>query len=266
MQLTRRYTKQHGFTLVELLLSMVFGLIVLSGVTYVYVSVISSSSSTLQNTKLNSQVATMMAVISADIRRAGYWANATHEEPSDNPFNVDDDTLLVIVNSMADSSKILENTDQSGSCVLYSYDRNINGVVDALGVDNELFGVRLNDGAVEMRLAGSVSDADSCTDGTWEVISDKTLYTVTELSFNPVNSACINSSEPNDVDAVGDGNNVIDDDAEFDCYNVTPQTGDITVETREVLITLAARLNRDTDVRTQIAQAVRVRNDVVRIR
>ena len=43
-------------------------------------------------------------------------------------------------------------------------------------------------------------------------------------------------------------------------------SGDITVETREIAITLTANLTNDTFVRLTQAQNVRVRNDLVRVR
>ncbi|MDG1733513.1 MAG: prepilin-type N-terminal cleavage/methylation domain-containing protein [Thalassotalea sp.] len=47
----KQKNKQNGFTLIELMLSMVFGLIVLSGVIYIYIAVISSTSSALKSIK-----------------------------------------------------------------------------------------------------------------------------------------------------------------------------------------------------------------------
>ncbi|MDN3651700.1 hypothetical protein QWY77_02840 [Thalassotalea ponticola] len=266
MQRVINHSRQMGFTLVELLLSMVFGLIVISGITAVYVAVLSSSSETLRAAKLNSQLMTMMTVIANDVRRAGYWHNEDRDLPSTNPFNVEDDSLLAIVKSIGDNSKIVEDTDEAGRCILYSYDRNENGDVDDIGADNEYFGVRLNDGVVEIRNQGSVTDGDNCSNGVWEAISDADLYQVTELSFNPVGSACVNASEPNDLDSPNDADADVDNDIEADCYQIDPVAGDVTVETREILITLAAQLNADANVVAQIQQSVRVRNDVVRIR
>ena len=43
-------------------------------------------------------------------------------------------------------------------------------------------------------------------------------------------------------------------------------SGNITVETREIVITLTANLTNDTFVRLSQSQSVRVRNDFVRVR
>ena len=60
----------------------------------------------------------------------------------------------------------------------------------------------------------------------------------------------------------------VDDDGEADCYAAVPAngSGDVTVETREVQITLDAELTNDDFVNLTLTQNVRVRNDWVRSR
>ena len=249
-----------GFTLVELLISMVLGLVVLAGVTYIYVAVISSSAATLKSSKLNTQLMIVMSVITNDIRRAGYWSE-TDELASANPFNVEDDSALVVVDSMSSNLPIKNNTDKDGECLLYSYDLNENQELDS---DSEYFGIRLNSGAIEMRTASEVTDGDNCNNGSWEQLTDRDLYTITSLSFNPVGSSCINNSEPDGTD--NDGANGIDDDGERDCYSITPDANDITVETREIRISMGATLVSDSNVSYSLSETIRVRNDLVRVR
>ncbi|WP_169303136.1 PilW family protein [Thalassotalea mangrovi] len=258
--ITKRKSK--GFTLVELLLGMFFGIIVLAGATYIYVNVISSSASTLKSSKLNTQLMSMMSIMVNDIRRAGYWSTFT-ETPSANPFSQQNDTAVEVIASMAADTEITLGSATSGQCITYSYDENENGNVDA---DSEYFGYRLNSGNIEMRTLGTVTDGDSCNNGTWTVFSDSDLYTITELSFNSNDSACVNTREPDGID--NDGANGIDDDNERDCYSQIPAagSGDTTVETRDIQITIAAALVADPEVTMSITQSVRVRNDWIRIR
>ncbi|WOH39166.1 hypothetical protein RI844_08070 [Thalassotalea fonticola] len=262
---TNKLSFNKGFTLIELLLSMIFGLIVLSGVIYVYLAVIVSSSETLKSTKLNTQLMTIMSVMVNDIRRAGFWDNPNALPSADNPFNVDDDTLLTIFSSA--TASVDENTDTDGYCLLFTYDKNGDGSVDAAG-DVEYFGFRYSrsDGAVEMAVNTAQVPAITCSGGTWHSLSDPELIEITSLTFNPAESACVNSSEPDGLDSVSDADTTVDDDGEKDCYTVTPTVGQMTVETREILITLAGRLKSDSEVTAKIKQTVRVRNDVVRMR
>ncbi|WP_394176743.1 PilW family protein [Thalassotalea litorea] len=254
--------RQGGFSLVELLVAMVLGMMVLSGITSIYVSTVKSSADTLKSSKLNTQLMTIMSVMSNDIRRAGFWGNFT-SQPTLNPFNQLNDTALVIINNVSSDTQITANADTDGQCVLFAYDENENGIVDAA---TEYFGFRLNAGVAQMRAVGTVTDGDSCNNGVWLDLSDSDLYTITQLTFNPKNSRCIDSSEPNGID--DDGLSSTNDAEEANCYTTVPASGSgvITVETREIEITLAGMLNKDTDVTMAINQSVRVRNDLIRVR
>ena len=70
--------------------------------------------------------------------------------------------------------------------------------------------------------------------------------------------------EPDGVD--NDGVDGDDNAEEADCDVVTPQSGEITVETRQLTITLTGNLVRDTSVVHSVTRDVRVRNDLVRVR
>lgn len=255
-----------GFTLVELLVSMVLGLIVLSGVSYIYITVVVSTSETLKSTKLNTQLMTIMSVMVNDIRRAGYWENSALAPSSQNPFNVEDETILTIFSS--NTLIVDENTDSNGNCILYTYDKNSNNAVDNGAVDNEFFGFRFAKGSNSVQMATNTSlvSHDSCTSSNWSILNEPNLVKITSLTFNPKESECVNSSEPDELDSIHDSDSVIDDDDEKDCYTVNPDTGHVTVETREIVISLAGELVNDSSVKSQITQSVRVRNDVVRIR
>ncbi|MDG1733514.1 MAG: hypothetical protein P8H39_11115 [Thalassotalea sp.] len=195
-----------------------------------------------------------------DARRAGYWAN-TADLASENPFQQLELSALTVVNSSSSNTKIDENSTVDGECLLYSYDLNEDGNLD---LGDEFFGFRLNSGVIEMRVPSSIVDGDNCNDGSWEELSDSDLYVVETLAFNRQNSACVNTSEPDGDDE--DDENGIDNDAERDCYDVPPEALDITVETREIKITISAYLVNDTEVNHTVSESVRVRNDLVRVR
>lgn len=250
--------KASGFTLVELLLSIVFGLIVLAGVIYIYVAVVVSSTATMKSSKLNTQLMTIMTVMTNDIRRAGYWSNVSNLA-SANPFNQIDDTVVQIFK--ADNSKITENTDDDGVCILYAYDKDEDGVVDI----DEYFGFKVLAEIVYMRTAVT-GTADTCaTAADWTELSEPRIYKIDTLTFNPNDSACVNSNEPDGVEDGGDAA-VVDDDDERDCYLTAPNTADVTVETREIEINMSGYLADDPFVTFNITQNIRVRNDLVRVR
>jgi hypothetical protein len=177
-----------------------------------------------------------------------------------------DHTALEVFNDM--TLNVQQAATGTGSCIVYSYDINEDGIVD----DIELAGFRLTTtGVVEMRTDGDSGDPDTCAAGnpvvnTWTALTDPDFITVTTLTFDLANSKCLNTREPNSID--DDADATVDDADEADCYTNVPTAGsdDITVETRAVTITLTATLTNDTFVRLTQTQNVRVRNDFVRVR
>ena len=203
-----------------------------------------------------------------DIRRAGYSGHDdVKTDPLSNDFNTVDETVLTIRPSVANPA----SAATSGQCILYAYDADDGGTLD----NQDIFGFRLNNFVVQMRQQGDVAANarhDHCNDGddTWLDITDGNLISITKLTFDSdpgTASQCLNVREPDDVDNDSDG--TIDNDEEADCYDAplpTNASGDITVETREILITLEGELANDDFVRVEIAETVRVRNDLVRER
>ncbi len=259
--------------MVELLVSMAAGLIVVGGVTSVYVSTIKSSTDTLNQSKLNQELSTLVSVMANDIRRAGIWQTTIdYTSPQSNPFSQADNTKLTVVNQASGYTVDPFNTiswganQTFGDCILYSYDRTTPGTTGELG-NKDILGFRLssNISVVQARSQGDASgtDNDLCTTGSWANLTDDELINIDELKFDLVDSACINTAEPNDIDDDGDG--TVDNDAEANCYSVPPSSGDITTETRQVEITVTGSLAADSFVRRTVSQTVRVRNDHITV-
>lgn len=272
MQLIRKYSRQRGVTFVEVMVGLSVGVIVIGGAISVYSSSVQSSNNTLRTSRLNQEMAGLMLVMTNDIRRAGYWQNTTASDLPLNPFSQSDATALLVRDDMV--SDTAQPPTGQGNCITYAYDAtylagNTPGVVD----NTDLFGFRLDGGVVQMRQSGTVDGTacvggtcNSCGNGAWSNVTDENLIEVTALNFDLSNSECLNASEPNLVDDNADG--VIDDDAEVDCYATVPTagSGDVTAESREVRITVTARLANDITTQATATQTVTVRNDVIRIR
>jgi prepilin peptidase dependent protein B len=259
----RGQTKQAGVTIVELLISVALGLSVISSVLIGYLGTHTSSMNTLANSKLSHDLNTTMSLMIGEFRRAGYSANTdVLASPPANTFNIVDSTALEIYNSIATNTQ--QAATGSGSCIVYSYDMDLDGVVDAA----ELAGFRLNAGVVEMRTVGNSADPDTCisTGNTWDTLTDINFVTVTALVFDLAGSQCLNTREPDLAD--NNINGTVDEAAEANCYTNVPTAGsnDITVETRQIAVTLAGNLTNDSFVRQSLTQTVRVRNEWVRVR
>jgi prepilin peptidase dependent protein B len=261
MRTNRR--SQAGLTITELMITIALGMSVISSVLVGYLATYTSSMNTLAGSKLSQELGTMMSVMVSEFRRIGYTSNIKSANfPTDNAFSVVDMTAMEVFNNMTSNTQ--QSATGSGSCIVYAYDRDEDGVVDAA----ELSGFRLNAGTVQMRTAGNTADPDTCatTDNTWVDLTDPGLVTVTELTFDLAGSVCLNTREPNNADDDADG--TIDNAEEVDCYDDVPaaSSGDITVETRQIAITLTGELTNDAFVNMTLTQNVRVRNEWVRVR
>lgn len=254
---------------------MALGLSIVGSILVGYMATYTSSMDTLAASKMNQDLNAVMNLMLMEFRRAGYSGNAaTASNPTTNVFNQVDNTALEVYDSMAGNTQLVPAGDGTwtnggvvteGSCIVYAYDRDDDGVVDT----EELGGFRLNAGAVEMRTAGNVADPDTCssTNNTWAALTDSDFITVSALIFNLDNAECLNTREPDATD--NDGDTVVDNAEEADCYDAplpTAASGDITVETRQISITLTGNLASDAFVQISLNQEVRVRNDLVRVR
>jgi prepilin peptidase dependent protein B len=250
------------------MIAVMLGMSVISSVLIGYLATYSGSISTLANSKLSQEMATLMDVMVNDIRRAGYTNNsAVANAPANNAFSLLDVTALEVYDGIASNQAAATG---SGTCIVYSYDADRNATVASPGPSpNELFGFRLTAaGVVQTRTLGNLANPDTCetANNTWVDLTDPDFMFVTALNFDLALSACVNTREPNlfDDDGVGGADNA----TEADCYVApfpVPGSGDITVETRQVDITLTANLTNDAFVRMSITKSVRIRNDWVRV-
>lgn len=163
----------NGFTLIELMISLVIGLIIIAAIITMYIAMIRSNSDNLKSIRLNQDLRSLMSLMNRDIRRAGANRNAAADvisTPPTNPFSditsgtrftIDDDTDLT-----------------SGNCITYSYDSD---------EASELYGFRLgstaiggtNIGTVETRANGALCSSTS----DWQTLSDPNLVNITQLQF-----------------------------------------------------------------------------------
>lgn len=142
--------KEIGFTLIELMIGMIVGLIVLSAVIYAFVSTIRSSADLLNSSRMNRELSSITDLISGELRRTGFVDGA---ESDTNPFILGSYTDLHL----------------ASNCVLYAYDLNLNGSIQ----NDELKGFKLSSGAIYARTSVALSSSSSidCDVGDWEPIT-----------------------------------------------------------------------------------------------
>jgi len=263
-----------GFTLIELMIAMMLGLIVIGGALSIYISTIKSSSDVVKSARLNYDLDSVMQLMVNDIRRAGYWGGAVAgSDATNNNFTqvptVATATDIQIRNVAAPTTAVSE-----GNCILYTYDADGNGVDEDpsnLGFDlagdaitvvntNEYYGFRLNGAVLEMRITGTSATAGSCgVNAEWNNIIDENKVNITTLTFSKNNSQCLNVSESNAV-YVGAGV-PLDSSCPAGATAGFSVAGDSLVETRQIDITLIADVVGDDTMSKSLIGIVKVRNN-----
>lgn len=162
--------KQQGFTLIELMIGLLIGLIVLSGALYIFVITVKSSRDVLFSARLNQDLSAATAIIVSDIRRAGAWRQASgNSSPYD---DIGKDFNIV----------------SGANCVLYNYDEDNNSTITS----EEYRGVKLDGSVLKMKVSGV--DMSSCSTGVWESITDDSFMTITEATFTDESVCLINQT------------------------------------------------------------------------
>ena len=165
-------TRNRGFTLIELMVALVLGLVVIGGVMGVFISTYQANAQNIKSVRLNEEMRAVMSLMTRDIRRAGGRGRTLTWGPTaPNPF-ANDSNWVVSANSSVSATN-------PNSCARFAYDTNWNGSVNS---PSDLFGYRLrsigNTRFIESRQTGT-----SCNGTGWEKITDENLMAVLGLNF-----------------------------------------------------------------------------------
>jgi len=145
-----RMNLRRGFSMVELLVALVAGLIIVGTATTLYVSIIRANATSVQLSALNLGMQSLLDVMERDIRRAGYFANASlnlSRDANGNPVIAPTDrTAMFSLMASAGSSTTTWQDMQRISvvaplydCILLRYDANDDG---SIAGTNEIMGYR----------------------------------------------------------------------------------------------------------------------------
>jgi prepilin peptidase dependent protein B len=252
-------SRQRGFTLIELMVGIVVGLIVLSSALAIYLMGVRGSTHVVRAAKLNQDMRTGMTLMVDDIRRADFWGKFV--QGNANPFTARSGSPITDIH-------ILNFNGVNNACILYSYDAiyqagNTAGIPDQTSHPvSDFFGFRLGtNGALQMRQDGTTTN--NCTDGNWETITNPNITEIQTLIFDTVGSQCLNVTVP----AMPDWDVVADNTAVPACADTTngdyipPSPGDRLIELRQIRIRMTARHRNDPAMRASLEQSVKVRND-----
>lgn len=156
--------KQKGLTLIELMISMVIGLLVVGTVITIFLTNVRSNSDNVRMIKLNQELRGVMAFMSDELKRAGYSADPT-EDGFMNEYNL------------------------ATNCIRYSYDENGNGVLDSSGLEQEYFGFRGvdtdSDSVVDTIQWSRTDSTTDCSASTgWESITEPDILEITSVTVD----------------------------------------------------------------------------------
>lgn len=164
-------TRQRGFTLIELMIASLLGLIVIATVTGVFISTYQANSQNLKVVRMDQEMRAAMTLMARDIRRSGTRELAwqTSLLGSQNPFA----TNLHWTISRFDTSVPVN------SCVLFAYDKDVDDVLDT----EDRVGYRLRQASIESRgILGEACNVVASANG-WQGITDRDAWAVTNLNF-----------------------------------------------------------------------------------
>ena len=219
-----------GFSLVEMMIASVIGLIMLAGITYIFTYTVKADTDALKSVHLHQELRAVMDIMIQDIRRSGYWSRAVCSIRPDILWPDTSDSLCDGITGQSNPFDVI-TINPEHTCILYSYDATPNGIQDITpnkqNIPDERFGFRLNDGAVEMRQGGA-----DCETGGWQNISDSRSILITQLQFASNNTKFT---------------------------EIKTNLGRIV--TREIDIHLQGQLKTDPGVERSVISGVHVRND-----
>jgi len=217
-------SKHRGFSLIELMISLVIGLIIIAAGITIFVNTATTDFYQLKVTRLNQELRSTMNLMSRDIRRVGYIGPnglAGIIGTGDwNPFISPDNgaNFLFVLEDVNNADSNAATSD----CIVFALDQNSNGSDDG---NNERFGYRFANNTVQMR----PNNGADCEANGWEAITDDNTIRITSLTFTPRSQR------------TGNDDNLI---------------------LCSIDISLTGQLISDTSVNRTVNQSVKLRNDI----
>lgn len=180
-----------GFSLIEMMVAMVAGLVVIGAVVVFTIATSQSSTTNIRSVRLMQNLRTSLSLMEREIRRSGYNESAlTYAGQCVSASGV---CPIGVFNQLAVVSP---------TCLVVSYDNSANATAGAVDA-GEFHGFRLKKdasgvGIIQASLGGS--SAPDCTvavdDTAWLNVSDPTVVDVTDLTFTQLttNGGCVQQS------------------------------------------------------------------------
>lgn len=248
-----------GFSLVELMIGLVAGMIVVGAVLAFTVSSIRANADYVGSARLMQELRNVSQYVNSELRRAGY----------------DEDAMAYLASGSPETSEfapILVDTTAGANCVIYSYDR-LPGTAGQIDLDNqEVRGIRRSTATMDGVSVGVIEMSESAAGLQPTCAGAGPDYSKYPVMCNLASGWCPLSDprtvdletfivDIDGVDANGDG---VADNSHGRQSLASAGSGYMPMQIREARVTIAGRLRNDEDVSRSIVSNVKVRANCLR--
>ena len=225
MALTARGHRQAGFTLMEVMISLALSLVVVSAMVALMANSLGTASRIIQMTQLTDELRNTMSMLTRDIRRANYSANAAYCYANSD------------CGADGSANQFADVTFNGSTCFTFGLDRNWDGNAAA---DNAGGFRRVTAGGVgliEMWVGDNAPVCTATNEANWVAVTDPDFVNITTFAAS--------------------------DAASFSA-SVTGEAGStITQRTRQISVQIEGSLIRDNTITRRIEDVIKLRNDMI---
>lgn len=213
---------QHGFGLVEMLVSIALSLMAVTVMVILMANTLGTGSETIQMARLSQELRASIQLMSRDLRRANYHSGFLNCFGN---FDCRNDLgIAAYVNTI--------NINAAGNCFWYWLDRDGDADLSDDAVGGFRYSTVEGTGVLQMRIAGNA--AADCDDETgWELITDPDTIDITAFNISNADSYTENLTSAGDVQTV-----------------------------EKIRLTINGRMASNPAVQRQIQDLILVRNDI----
>lgn len=159
------YTRNRGFTLIEMLIALLLGGVLLAMVVGIYVTNVTAGAKAMKLSRLRTDLQGLVSLMEDDIRRAGYGGSA---------FRV----------GVGKSKSIDTINSTTEKCIVYSYNYN-DGDIDNPSTSHFMgFRYAIDTQSVQFGSGVGLQASECFSTGSWVNLTDPNFMAITELSFS----------------------------------------------------------------------------------
>jgi len=241
-----------GFSLVEMMVALVAGMVVVGAVLAFTVSSVRANSDYVQSTRLMQELRNVTDYMTVELKRAGY----------------DEKAMVYVANptstAVSKFAPMLIDTTAGANCILYGYDRTGGNQGDIDLANGELRGIRRKTATVNGATVGVIEVAESSSSATPDCSGAQPDYSQYPVDCNTGSGWCP-LSDPRALDVQTFTINTAGSGT--DSNGVRSIAGGATfnaLQQRELQLTVTGNLRSDASVTRTVRSNVKVRADCLR--